>query len=251
MAGATAYRCVGTNGELVDWGGAEIAFQYGDGADPGAAPQFAQLVFFTSIGARDVYEQRNVATQAKQAAETDSVLKQVNDLEGDLPDVVGPTWILWGNDGAVATAGINLLHGIGTGSKSSSQRPAANSGTPASSLDTPVSVVTRTVTVNAPAPASTTRPKVSRTTQSPVLLDCKVEYFGPDNLQFEVMPSRPLSYQGKAKVTLVMRSRGITFPVEPVVQVAPTGSASNWHQVPAEDVGASAAPDSCTAAAVA
>ncbi len=100
--------------------------------------------------------------------------------------------------------------------------------------------VTRTVTKTlsvAPAPTQTTES---------VVLDCKVESFGADNLQFEVSPG-VAAYQGSARVTLIEQTRGIQFPDQPIVTVHPFGSLLNWHPVPADDRGASAGPDTCNA----
>lgn len=119
------------------------------------------------------------------------------------------------------------------------------------------STVTATVTATAPAVRLTITRTVTKTRQPPPTaqpiptpqaapLDCKVEQFGPNNLEFEVTPGVP-AYLGSAQVTLTMQSRGITFPDSPVVTVHPAGSDANWHTVPADDEGANAAPDSCTA----
>lgn len=98
---------------------------------------------------------------------------------------------------------------------------------------------------NTPAHA----PSVPRTSKaaSPVLY-CKVESMGPGGLEFEV-DGGATGYTGLATVTFSMLGSGDVFPDRSTVTVHAPGSMSNWHPVPADDIGASAAPNTCSAQA--
>jgi len=213
VPGATSYSCVGTTQALATWSSAEIDFQNGiTSTDPGQAPLYSVLVTFTSAGARDVYEQQDAAAAQSRGAETDPVLKRVDAMEAQLPDIVGPNWIVWGNDPSTAIAAHNLLAGT---------QPVASSQT------------TPTPTNTGPASSSSVN----------AALTCTIT---PDGSSYTIDPGTS-GYSGQAQVTLTMRSRGITFPDQPVVAVAPPGSPGNTHPIPIDDSGASAIPDSCTA----
>jgi hypothetical protein len=99
------------------------------------------------------------------------------------------------------------------------------------------------------AHASTHASAPGTSSSAPAALECRVERFDVDDLKFEVLPGT-VPYDGRARVDLIQAGRGITFPVHPVVRVYSAGSSQNWHEVPAEDKGASAEPDTCTATAI-
>ncbi len=108
-----------------------------------------------------------------------------------------------------------------------------------------------TVTVHGTRPGTkSSTPSTATPSQQPApTLDCEVLSFGPSTLQFEVSPGTR-HYSGYARVTLVESNRGITFPVTPTVRVHRYDSTGNVHDVPQDDQGASAEPDSCTAIAL-
>ncbi|WP_338183051.1 hypothetical protein [Jatrophihabitans sp.] len=201
------------------------------------------MVFFTSTGARDVYKQMDATTAAKQATETDPTLRRLDELEADVPDVVGPDWIVWGNDPTASAAAINALHGVVSPAESPTPTPTMPSSSSAQPNPAPPSNSTASV----PASTSLTATPGPKT-RTVVALQCKVESFGADGSEFEV--ENDAAYAGKAQVTLYESSAGITFPVKPIVTVAPAGSSANWHSVPGDDMGASAEPDTCTAHAI-
>lgn len=110
--GATHYPCVGSIAKSMAWYSAYLDYSYGESRkDPGPAPKAAHMVFFDSQGARDVYHQSDVAAASQRANETNPRGREADDLEGNLPDVVGPNWIVWGNDHGVMAEAINASNG--------------------------------------------------------------------------------------------------------------------------------------------
>jgi hypothetical protein len=124
--------------------------------------------------------------------------------------------------------------------------------------------VATTVAIRADEPATPTQlldpssPVSDRATRTasptagpaaPAALECRVVRLGPDKLKFEVLPGS-VAYTGRARVELIESDRGITFPVHPIVRVYRAGSDQNWHDVPPDDLGASAQPDTCSATAI-
>jgi hypothetical protein len=114
------------------------------------------------------------------------------------------------------------------------------------------------VAIQAEEPTPETAPSSDKPADSPSptkgpsgasALECRVMLVGPDQLKFEVLPGNA-TYTGQARVELVESDRGITFPVRPVVRVYRAGSSQNWHDVPSDDIGASAQPDTCSATAI-
>jgi hypothetical protein len=71
---------------------------------------------------------------------------------------------------------------------------------------------------------------------------------GSGNLEFEVDAGQT-SYAGKVIVDFYM-APNYRFPPTTLYGVPAAGSALAWHKVPQGDIGASAAPTSCTAHAV-
>jgi hypothetical protein len=124
-----------------------------------------------------------------------------------------------------------------------------------------VRIVTHTVRVTATATVTRTRTRVRvvyRPSPSPsptpvaasVTFTCKVEQTGGASEEYEVDALGGAAYSGTVDVSFYgVAGSGDTFPSTTLAGTAPAGSASNWHQVPAADIGASAEPTGCYATA--
>lgn len=109
--GAVMYACTGSEMANGAWTSQFIDSSYGQGQVPtGPPPAFTELVFFTSAGAKAVLVQQDRATHEKERSDPQwqtGVLEQLATLDPSVPDVVGPNWLMFGNDTSMTAAAVN------------------------------------------------------------------------------------------------------------------------------------------------